>query len=228
MNETALIVHEIKQPLTAIHANARYCLRELEGPAPNRKKLREAIQDIVDESHRAMSIVSEIRALLTDEVAERVMLNLNDVLCEVLCMLRSEAVRDCIQLTTNLSGKLLAIVGNRIQLQQAFRNVIMNSIEALRSGSERQRSIVIESEACPEGSVIEVRDSGPGVDRRVSERIFDPRFTTKQKGMSMGLGLSISRAIVEAHGGQLFGIAIPDGALFRFVFPTPTDPCCRR
>lgn len=217
---TASISHEIKQPLAAIITNAHYSLGQLATAKPDLKEVRQAIQEIVDDGNRASSIISRVRNLLMKEPPERTPVDINDVIGEVLQFLRSETDQSRINIQLELPEQLSPVSADRVQLQQALMNVLMNSIEALQSVPEPQRKIVIKAEVKSEAIVVRIEDSGPGLPADVSDRIFEPFFTIKPEGM--GLGLSISRSIVEAHGGRLSYIPGSEGAIFEFAFPHAT------
>lgn len=221
---TASIAHEIKQPLAAIVTNGSYCIRELAGATPNLKEVRQAIQEIVDDGNRTSSIVSRVRALLMKDPPESAALDMNEVIREVVYFVQGEIDQNGIDLKLDLALDLPPVLGDRVQLQQALMNVVVNSIEALRSVPERQRKLLIKSGKSPEGITIEVKDSGPGLVPSVAERLFEPFFTTKAEGM--GLGLSISHSIIESHGGQLSLVSGSGGALFQFILPANSNDAC--
>jgi NO-binding membrane sensor protein with MHYT domain len=217
---TASISHEIKKPLAAIITNANYSLAQLATARPDLKEVRQAIQEIVDDGNRTNAIISRVRNLLMKEPPERFPVDVNRVIRDALQFLRAEADQNRIDIQLQLAEQLSPVPADRVQLQQAFMNVLMNSIEALRSVPEPQRKIVIQSEAKSEAIVVRIEDSGPGLPPDVSDRLFEPFFTTKPEGV--GLGLSISRSIVEAHGGRLSHIPVSEGAVFEFAFPQAT------
>ena len=217
---TASISHEIKQPLAAIITNANYSLGQLATAKPDLREIRQAIHEIVDDGNRANSIISRVRNLLMKEPPERAPVDVDEVIRDVLQFLRAEADQNRIDIQLQLPEQLSPVQADRVQLQQAFMNVLMNSIEALRSVPEPQRKIVIKSQAKSETIVVRIEDSGPGLPPDVSHRLFEPFFTTKPEGM--GLGLSISRSIVEAHGGRFSYIPSSEGAIFEFAFPQAT------
>jgi NO-binding membrane sensor protein with MHYT domain len=217
---TASIAHEIKQPLAAIVTNGSYCLRQLAGTSPNLEEVRRAIQEIVDDGNRASSIISRIRTLLMKGSPEKAALDINDVIGQVIYFVRSEIDQNGIVLKLDLAEDLPSVLGDSIQLQQAFMNVVMNSIEVLRSVPEQRRELIIRS-AKSRGVLIEVNDSGPGLAPAIAERLFEPFFTTKTRGM--GLGLSISRSIIESHRGSLSNMPTSSGALFQFILPPASE-----
>jgi NO-binding membrane sensor protein with MHYT domain len=212
----AAIAHEVNQPLTAVVTNSNFCLRQLDGAKPNLGELREAIAEIVIDGTRASAIISRIRALFMKRTANRVELDINEIIRQVAVLVRSETVRSRISLQTDLAADL-RVLGDRVQLQQVFINLIMNGIEAVRT-TERPREIRIKSARHPDGVLVQVQDSGPGIDPAQADRIFEPFFTTKPEGI--GMGLAISRSIVESHGGRLWAVAGSNGALFEFTLPT--------
>jgi C4-dicarboxylate-specific signal transduction histidine kinase len=214
---TASIAHEIKQPLAAIVTNGNYCLRQLATTTPNLREVRQAIQDIVEDGNRTSSIISRIRALLLKGAPERGGLDMNQVIRDVAYFVRAEVEENGITLKLDLAADLPRALGDQVQLQQALMNVIINSIEALRTAPQPHRELLIRSRKIPEGVLIEVKDSGPELVSAVSERLFEPFFTTKTEGM--GLGLSISRSIIESHGGSLSNIEATYGAHFAFIIP---------
>jgi signal transduction histidine kinase len=215
---TASIAHEVNQPLTAIVTNGEFCLRNLSSGRPDRKKLREAITEIVHDGNRASSIISRIRALLMKGAHEHAQLDVNNLIQKVLSLTQNEIASNHISLRTNLAADIPLVRGDPIQLQQALINLVSNSVDAMRGVSNRARELLIRSARSPDGVLIEVQDSGSGVDPDELERIFEPFFTTKQEGL--GMGLSISRSIIESHGGRLGIVPTSTGALFEFTLPT--------
>ncbi|HTF69391.1 MAG TPA: ATP-binding protein, partial [Edaphobacter sp.] len=209
---TASIAHEIKQPLAAIVTNGDFCLRQLAKKAPDTEELREALFEIVNDGNRASAVVSRIRALLTKEEPHWVDLNINELIVDVVSFVRHEIDQNNIRLQTQLAKNLPPVSGDRVQLQQVLINVVMNGIEAVRTTLDRPRHIFIKSEKGPEGVRIQIMDSRPGLDPDAADRIFEPFYTTKPEGV--GLGLSISRSILESHGGCMWGTSCSYGAIF--------------
>jgi two-component system, sensor histidine kinase and response regulator len=218
---TASIAHEIKQPLAAIVTNGDFCLRQLAKKAPDTEELREAILEIVNDGNRASAVVSRIRALLTKEDPHWVDLNVNELVVDVVSFVRHEIDQNNIRLQLQLAKNLPHVSGDRVQLQQVLINVVMNGIEAVRSTLDRPRHIFIKSERGLGGVRIQIMDSGPGLDPDAADRIFEPFFTTKPEGV--GLGLSISRSILESHGGRMWGTSCPYGAIFEINLSTGTE-----
>ena len=213
------IAHEVNQPLTGVVANGNFALRELASGTPHLEKLREAIAEIVEDGTRASAVISRIRALLQKRAPDRVELDINDVIQEVIVLLRNETARDRVQVQLDLAADLPHVLGDRVQLQQVLINLIMNGIEAVRTVTDRPRKLSIKSVKHADGVLVQVQDSGIGFDPDLVDRIFEPFFTTKAQGI--GMGLSISRSIVESHGGRLWAESGPDGALFQFILPVP-------
>jgi C4-dicarboxylate-specific signal transduction histidine kinase len=221
LNETIAIAHEVKQPLTAVISNGNYCLRQLAQPSPNLNEVRAAIQEIIDAGNRAILIISRIGAVVSRQCQERTALEINEILTGAVDLLRPELDRSGTNLTMELARNLPSLLGDPVQLQQAFVNVMMNSIEAMRSIPGQNRAIFVETGRSPKGIFIEIRDLGPGILATRSERIFEPLFTTRTDGL--GLGLPISRSIAEAHGGSLCVIPATDGAVFQFILPISAE-----
>ena len=213
----ATIAHEVNQPLTAIVTNGNFCSRRLEGATPNLHELRAAITEIVNDGARASAIISRIRALLMKGVPDRTKLDINQVIQEVARLLRHELTRSRVSLRTDLAPDLPYVLGDRVQLQQVMLNLIMNGIDAMSMITDRPRELLIQSAKHSEAVLIQVQDSGAGIDPGQADRIFEPFFTDKPEGI--GMGLSISRSIVESHGGRLWAVPGASGALFEFTLP---------
>jgi PAS domain S-box-containing protein len=216
---TASIAHEINQPLTAIVTNANACRRILAEPSPDLQEVTEAVVDIAESGTRAAEIMSRVRALFKKTAPEKVPVNVNQIIQEVLDLTRGELEKHHVPVEAELQSTLPAILGDRVGLQQVVLNLIMNSIESMACIAPPARSLLIRSQDHEsDGLLVTVRDSGPGLDPATIPFIFDAFFTTKPGGM--GIGLSISRSIIEAHGGQLW--ATPNGsqgAILQFSLP---------
>jgi signal transduction histidine kinase len=216
---TASIAHEVNQPLAAVVTNANASLRWLSADPPNFDEAREAIQRIVRDGNRAGDVIARIRALLRKGEPEARRLDLNDAIREVVAVVQSEAGRRGESLQTDLAANLPAITGDRVQLQQVLLNLIINALDAMNAVTDRPRAVCIRTSAPePKLILVAVEDSGVGIDPEKAARLFDSFFTTKQEGL--GMGLSISRSIVEAHRGRLW--ATPNegpGATFQFTLP---------
>ena len=216
---TASIAHEINQPLAAIVANASACARFLaRGPAalPN---AREAADCIVSDATRAGEVTRRIRALLRKEAPRHVVLEINRIVDDVIDLLRATLDRQRVAIRTDLTDSLPPIMGDPVQLQQVLVNLITNAAEAMRETVGRPRIVTIRSRLGEDETVVvSVEDTGGGLDPQTLDRIFDSFYTTKAEGI--GVGLSISRSIIEAHGGQLSAAPAPQhGACFSFTVP---------
>ena len=219
---TTSIAHEVSQPLGAMVASAGACARWLAADPPAMVEARSALDNIVADGKRAREVIARIRALTKREAPRMDSLDLNRKIVDVLAFAEQELRSHDIVLETRLENTLPQIVGDRVQLQQVLLNLIMNAIEAMRGVNDRRRELTIISARRPDGVVVEVRDSGTGLDPQRAERVFEAFYTTKPEGL--GIGLSISRSIVEAHGGRLW--ATPNelnGAVFRFSLPVAEE-----
>jgi len=216
----ASIAHEINQPLTGVVSSGNACLRWLANDRPNLDEARRAAERIVRDGHRAGDIIRSLRALAGKSGPEMTQLDINDMIREVVILMRSELNRHDVMLETELSGGLEPIMGDRVQLQQVILNLIMNAIEAMSAIMRQPRVLRVSSQIDgPGAALIAVEDSGPGLAPETMDRLFDPFFTTKPSGM--GMGLSICRSIVDAHGGRLWASPqSPRGAVFQFTVPT--------
>jgi signal transduction histidine kinase len=212
----ASIAHEVRQPLTAMVTTADAGLRFLDRPTPNLDKAMQALRNIVADGHRAAAVVANIRANFKADVQERTSFDVNELIQEALALEHSDLQQHGIHVQTEPNKQLPKIRGNRVQLQQVLLNLVMNAIDAMAVNGE-PRILTVRSETYEVDRVlVSVADTGAGITPEHSDRIFNPLFTTKSGGM--GLGLSISRAIIEAHEGQLwFAANSPRGAIFRFT-----------
>jgi len=213
----AAIAHEVNQPLAAIITNASFCLRHLASANPNAEQLREAISEIVSDGARASTVISRIRALLQKSPPERIAVDMNRMIQEVITLLHGELDRNGVSLRTDLGANLPRVLGDQVLLQQVLINLVMNSIDAMRSLSRTPRELLIKSVKNDNEVSIQVQDSGIGLDPQQAKNIFEPFFTTKSEGI--GMGLSIARSIVESHGGRLSVESRAQGALFQFTLP---------
>jgi PAS domain S-box-containing protein len=215
----ASIAHEVNQPLGAIVTNGHACVRLLSREAPDLEKLLEVIGRMINDGMRASEVIKRIRDLLHKAPTERVPLNINETIQEVIALVSSDVLRSKVELQTELGADLPPIVGDRIQVQQVILNLILNAKEAMSATQTNPRELLITSRKGKSGEVVvAVRDSGNGLDPESLTRIFAPFFTTKPDGM--GMGLAISRSIIEAHGGQLWATPNDDkGATVQFTLP---------
>jgi signal transduction histidine kinase len=216
---TASIAHEINQPLGAIVTNGEAGLRWLGNTTPDLSEVRAALTRIVGNGHRASQVISRIRAMLKNDIDERVLLDFNEVVEEVLVFACGEINDHNVVLRTQLQGNLPKIFADRIQLQQVVLNLVLNGIDAMALTDDRERRLMIRSEQEDSSTVrLSVEDAGKGVDTSIKDRIFEAFFTTKSRGM--GMGLSICRSIIASHGGRLLVSAgNPCGAVFQIELP---------
>ena len=215
----ASIAHEVNQPFSGIVSNGSACLRWLSGDPPDVGEVREAVRDIVRDGKRAGEVIARIRALTKRAAPPTEKLDLNETVQEVLALVGDEAKRNSVTIRTRFASNLSPVSGDRVQLQQVILNLVMNAIEAMSAVDDRARELVINtSNVDAEHVQVSIEDSGPGLDPTAASKIFDPFYTTKPAGM--GMGLSISRSILENHGGRLWATANNgSGASFHFSLP---------
>ena len=218
----ASIAHEVNQPLAGITSNAEAGVRWLAGDLPNLAEAREAIRRIIRDAKRAGDVISRMRTLFQKAPTTKERLHINEAIEDVVILTQSEVRRSKVTLRTELGAGLPTVMGDRVQLQQVIVNLILNAIEAMSTVENRQRDLAIRTEGGEGDEVrVAVRDSGIGFDPLDIERIFDAFHTTKPSGM--GMGLAISRSILEAHGGRLWATPNPDfGATLQFILPVQT------
>jgi C4-dicarboxylate-specific signal transduction histidine kinase len=216
------IAHELNQPLMAVVVNGDACLRWLNGTTPNLREARAAVDRMVSESSRAGEIIRRIRALSQNAPAERDRVDLHGVISEILKLTDAELATHGIAVSTDLAHDLPAVWGDRVQLQQVTLNLVVNAIEAMTPVSRSARQLRVSTvREGPHSVMISVRDSGVGIPKELVDRIFDPFVTTKAQGV--GMGLSVSRTIVEAHAGRLWFEDADPGAILRFTLPNAPD-----
>jgi PAS domain S-box-containing protein len=221
---TASIAHEVNQPIAATVTNAQAALRWLDRGAPDLEEVRQALARIVKDGSRAGDVVARIRDLIEKAPPRKDRLDINAAICDVIALTRGEAVESGVSVETDLAEGLPLIRGDRVQLQQVILNLIINALEAMSSvGDDGKRELVISTgPAKSSGVLVALADTGPGVAPDCLERLFDAFYTTKPGGL--GVGLSICRSIVEAHGGRLWASAnLPHGAIFQFALPADRD-----
>jgi PAS domain S-box-containing protein len=219
---TASVAHEVNQPITAAVTNAKTCLRWLTRDCPDIEEARAAAMRIVKDGTRAAEIINRIRLLFKKETPQRELLDVNEVIREMIVLLRTEANRYSISVRTELALNIAEITADRVQLQQVLLNLIMNSIDAMKD-VDGTRDLVIKSQPAEhETVVISVSDTGVGLPPQEAEQIFNAFYTTKPQGT--GMGLSISRSIIESHGGRLWASNnSPSGATFHISLPSDPD-----
>ena len=216
---TASIAHEVNQPLAAIVASGNACRRWLAGAEPNFDRARDSVDRIIKDAHRASEIITRIRSMTRNAPPVQLAVDINEVIADVLSFARGELVAKDVSVRLALLEGLPNITGDRVQLQQVVLNLVINAVEAMASVTDRERVLAITSQRADEGSpIVTIEDSGLGLDAANAEHIFDAFFTTKPGGM--GMGLSISTSIVEAHGGRLWTSPnLPHGTAFHVKLP---------
>jgi NO-binding membrane sensor protein with MHYT domain len=216
---TASLAHEVNQPISAAVTNADACLRWLTGDTPNLEEARAAAMEIVKEGTRAAEIITRIRLLFKKGTPQRELLDVNEVIREMIVLLRSEVARYSISVRTELAADIPQVMGDRVQLQQVMMNLISNSIDAMKGVDGTRELAIMSQRAENEQLVVSVSDTGVGLPPQQANQIFDAFFTTKVHGT--GMGLSISRSIVASHNGRLWAADnSPRGASFHLILPT--------
>jgi signal transduction histidine kinase len=218
---TASLAHEIKQPMSAASVNASACIRWLNRDQPAIAEARECAAGVVSEVRRASEIINRIGGLFQKAAPQRESMDVNEVIQEMVSLLRSEAMRHAISIRRELHEGLPKVRGDRVQLQQVLMNLTLNGIDAMKE-TDRAKEITITSEAADGELVVSVRDTGTGISPQHADRIFDAFYTTKSHGT--GMGLAISRSIVESHGGRLWATSNPGpGANFHLALPIEAE-----
>ena len=218
----ASLSHEVLHPIATVRNNARAGMRFLEMDPPNTDEAREALGCVVRDADRAKDIVGRMRDQIKKAPPRREPFDLNDAVKEVIVMVRSAIARNRIVLSTDFNDVADPVRGDRVQLQQVVLNLILNAVEAMSADEKGSRELSIRIEHQADGALVQVRDSGPGVDPGNVERVFEPFYTTKNSGV--GMGLSICRSIITGHGGRLWAAANePRGAVFQFNLPPTAE-----
>jgi C4-dicarboxylate-specific signal transduction histidine kinase len=214
---TASIAHEVNQPLAAVVANADACVAWLAHQSPNLPEARDAAERMIQSATHAADVIKRIRFLISRETAERARLQLNEIIEEAVALAELQATRNRVVIATELAADLSQIVGDRIQLEQVILNLMMNGIESMTAVNDRPRRLLIRSCMQDANQInVSIQDSGVGMKADVMARLFEPFFTTRSAGI--GLGLSISLSIVEAHGGRLWAeSSVNQGSKFQFT-----------
>jgi len=214
----ASIAHEVNQPLGAMVANAAACERWLAARPPATQKARRVLQAISADGQRAGEVIGRIRGLMKRQQPRMAALDVNEAIRDVIALAQQEMSRHAIVLATHAAEGLPAVQADRVQLQQVLLNLVINAIEAMSGIDDRARALTIASSADDSRVVVEVRDSGTGLEPQRTEQLFEAFYSTKPQGL--GIGLSISRSIVETHGGRLWAeLNAPHGAVFAFSLP---------
>jgi signal transduction histidine kinase len=213
----ASIAHEVDQPLSGVVINANACLRFLSGAAPNLDEVRDGLGAIARDGRRASDVIGRIRSLARRTATDKTALDMNEVVSDIVVLAEAEAGRAHARVRTELAPNLPRVLGDAIQLQQVVLNLFLNGLEAMHAVADRPRELVISTQSEAGDQVrVAVRDSGTGIDPQLVHRMFEAFYTTK--GTGLGMGLSISRTIVEQHGGRLWAASNEGpGATFYFT-----------
>jgi C4-dicarboxylate-specific signal transduction histidine kinase len=214
---TASIAHEVNQPLTAVVTYGSACLEWLSASPPNLEEARKAAKTVIQDGARAGAVLNRIRALFKRQSPAKDSLDVNEVIRESIVFVRDEALRHGITIRTELAPDLPKVKADRVQLEQVVLNLVMNAIDAMREVVNRPKEVIIKSRRQDSRElIVSVEDRGAGISAEIADKIFTPFFTTKPQGI--GMGLSISRSIVESHGGRLWALPRrPEGAIFQFT-----------
>ena len=214
----ASLSHEITQPIASARNNARAAQNFLDNQPPDLSQVREALSCVVGDTDRAGDIIDRIRDHIKKAPPRKAQFDLNEAINEVIVLGRSAIIKNGVSVQTRLSEGLFPILGDRVQLQQVVLNLILNAAEAMGSVEAEPRDLLISTEQHHTGVLVAVRDSGPGIDPAHLDRVFEAFYTTKSRGV--GMGLSICRSIIDAHGGRLWAEANePRGTIFQFTLP---------
>jgi signal transduction histidine kinase len=220
---TASIAHEVNQPLAAVVINGNACLRWLAAQPPNLPEAKQAVGRLVNDANRASEIIAQVRALTKSSPLEKHWLDINKIILGTRMLIESEIQEHRVSFSTDLARDLPLVRGDRVQLQQVILNLILNAIEVMNSVPEGSRDLIISTARHDTYSVlVSVQDSGAGLAPENLSRLFNALYTTKPDGM--GMGLAISRSIVEAHGGRIWATPnSPRGAVFQFTLPMDAE-----
>jgi signal transduction histidine kinase len=216
----ASLSHEIKQPIATARNNARAALNFLDKQPPDLGEVKEALGCIVGDADRAGDIIDRIRDHIKKAPLRNDRFDLNEAINEVIELAKSAMTENGVSVQTRLAGRMKPVQGDRVQVQQVVLNLILNAIEAMGSVEARTRELLVSTEQSQTNDIlVAVRDSGPGIDPESLDRVFEAFYTTKSGGM--GMGLSICRSIIDAHGGRLWAEANePGGTIFQFTVPS--------
>jgi PAS domain S-box-containing protein len=215
---TAAIAHEVNQPLTGLVNSGNACLRWLASEPPNLVAARHSVERMIAAGGRAAEVITRIRALIAKSPPRLDPLSINETITEVIALIGGEVHRNSVQLHTQLSNDVPLIHGDRVQLQQVILNLILNAIEAMKGVDGRRELAIASTKHGLGGILVTVQDSGVGLEDTGLDRLFEPFYTTKANGM--GIGLAVSRTIINAHGGRLWATPnVPRGAKFQFTLP---------
>jgi PAS domain S-box-containing protein len=216
---TASIAHEVSQPISAVAMNASAALRWLDRKLPDVEKAQFSLEQIVQDANRSGEVIGRMRELFRKAPPRKERLDLNEAVREVIVLTGSETLKNAVSVKTQLAEALSPIEGDRVQLQQVLLNLVVNAIQAMSTVADGMRDLLITTAPAEANSVlVQVADSGPGLDPTTLEHVFDPYYTTKPEGM--GMGLAICRSIIDAHNGRLWAtVNQPRGAVFQFTLP---------
>jgi C4-dicarboxylate-specific signal transduction histidine kinase len=216
---TASIAHEVNQPLAGVVISSKACLNWLDSLPPNIEEARRSVDRIIKATNRAGEVIQRIRAFSRKTVVRKTPVDVNDVIEDVVPLVRHEVLAHGVSLRLELAAALPPVLGERVQLQQVIVNLLLNGIQAMRSVTHRTRELLIRSrEHGPDQVLVTVEDSGTGIEPQNVDRLFDAFFTTKPDGM--GIGLSICRSIIEQHGGRIWAVRNAGaGSTFQFTLP---------
>jgi C4-dicarboxylate-specific signal transduction histidine kinase len=219
----ASIAHEVNQPLAAVVANADACVAWLTRDHPDLVEARAAAERTTQGATRASEVIGRIRSLINKTARERAWVQINQIIGEVVALADRQASKNEVSVVTDLAPDLPPVLGDKIQLQQVILNLMLNGIEAMSGVDDRSRKLLIRSQMQDADEVrVSVEDSGVGVKAEIMGRLFEPFFTTRSQGI--GMGLPISRSIIEAHGGRLWAESIVNrGSVFQFTLPRGGD-----
>jgi C4-dicarboxylate-specific signal transduction histidine kinase len=220
---SASIAHEVSQPIAGADASGHAALRWLANEPPDLEAVRRAIERMIRDVKRAGDVVGWIRELMQRAPRQKGSVNINQAISEVLELTGADVAKSGLSLKTQLAEDLPLVQGNRLELRQLILNLVINAIEAMSGTSEGTRELLIATDHQDSNDVVvTIKDSGPGLTQAALQRVFDPFYTTKPKGL--GIGLSICRSIAEAHGGRLWAETnVPRGAIFRLIVPIPPN-----
>jgi C4-dicarboxylate-specific signal transduction histidine kinase len=216
---SASIAHEIKQPIAAVITNAQAGLNWLNAQQPDLEEARQSLGRIVSDGKRVGDVMDRIRALIKKAPPRNENVEISEAVLEVIALTRAEVLKNGVSVRTQLAEGLPVIRADKVQLQQVILNLIINAVEAMSGVGEGERELLISTgRDVPNGVFVSLRDSGPGLGPKTLDRLFEAFYTTKAQGM--GMGLAISRSIIEAHGGRMWaGANEPRGAVFQFSLP---------
>ncbi len=215
---TSTIAHEVNQPLAAIVSFAHACQRMLAGGRADEAVLRDALSQIAEQGERASAIIARIRGMAKKREGHTEQVSVNDAVDGVLGMLSRQLRFEHVNLDVHLDPELPAVRADRVQVEQVIMNLVMNAVDAMREMTPEARRLVIVSARRDDAVILTVRDTGPGLDDKQADRVFESFYSTKSGGM--GIGLSICRSLAESHGGRLWAESTPgDGATFHFELP---------